>query len=85
MATLVYDVAALKRDITNLLRLPTGDKLAVTQFYVEAQTVVRRARDAGLDVPAVVNRWLADADARSKDPLLAASQGAALVAWLSGS
>ncbi|MDX2011672.1 MAG: hypothetical protein SFW67_15835 [Myxococcaceae bacterium] len=82
MAKLVYDEASLKRDLTNLFRLPIGDRLALNQFYLEAQTVVRRAKDANLALPPVVTEWLAQADVRAKDPLLATTQNAALVAWL---
>jgi hypothetical protein len=82
MATLDYDIAALKRDLTNLFRLPIGDRLALNQFYGEAQTVMRRVRDAKLQVPVIVTEWLAQADLRAKDPLLATTQNAALVAWL---
>ena len=82
MATLEYDVASLKRDLTNLFRLPIGDRLALNQFYAEAQTVMRRVHDAKLQVPALVSEWLAQADLRAKDPLLATTQNAALVAWL---
>jgi hypothetical protein len=82
MATLEYDVAALKRDLTNLFRLPTGDRLALNLFFVEAQTVMRRVHDAKLHVPPLVTQWLAQADLRAKDPLLATAQNAALVAWL---
>ncbi|MDP3234063.1 MAG: hypothetical protein Q8N26_14880 [Myxococcales bacterium] len=82
MATLEYDLASLKRDLTNLFRLPIGDRLALNQFYVEAQTVMRRVHDAKLQVPTLVTEWLAQADLRAKDPLLATTQNAALVAWL---
>lgn len=82
MATLEYDVASLKRDLTNLFRLPIGDRLALNQFYVEAQIVMRRVRDAKLQVPPLVIEWLAQADLRAKDPLLSTTQNAALVAWL---
>lgn len=82
MATLEYDVGSLKRDLTNLFRLPIGDRLALNQFYAEAQTVMRRVHDAKLQVPALVTEWLAQADLRAKDPLLATTQNAALVAWL---
>ncbi|MDP1919841.1 MAG: hypothetical protein Q8L14_26540 [Myxococcales bacterium] len=82
MATLEYDIASLKRDLTNLFRLPIGDRLALNQFYVEAQTVMRRVHDAKLQVPSLVSEWLAQADLRAKDPLLATTQNAALVAWL---
>lgn len=82
MATLEYDLAAFKRELTNLFRLPTGDRLSLNQFYVEAQAVMRRAHDAGLTVPALVNVWLAAADARAKDPVLAATQNAELAKWL---
>ena len=82
MATFDYDIASLKRDLTNLFRLPIGDRLALNQFYGEAQTVMRRVRDAKLQVPVIVTEWLAQADRRAKDPLLATTQNAALVAWL---
>lgn len=82
MATLDYDQAALKRDLTNLFRLPTGDRLSLNQFFDEAQAVMKRARDARLALPPVVTTWLAQADLRAKDPLLAATQDAELVAWL---
>jgi hypothetical protein len=82
MATFDYDIASLKRDLTNLFRLPIGDRLALNQFYGEAQTVMRRVRDAKLQVPVIVTEWLAQADLRAKDPLLATTQNAALVAWL---
>jgi hypothetical protein len=82
MATLVYDYAALKRDVANLFRLPIGDRLALNQFYLEAQTVVRRAKESNLELPPIVTDWLAQADARAKDPVLATTQNAALVAWL---
>lgn len=82
MATLEYDLASLKRDLTNLFRLPIGDRLALNQFYAEAQTVMRRVHDAKLQVPPLVSEWLAQADLRAKDPLLATTQNAALVAWL---
>lgn len=85
MATLEYDLAAFKRDLTNLFRLPTGDRLSLNQFYVEAQTVMRRAKDAGLTVPPVVTEWLAGADQRAKAPLLSATQNAELVKWLQAS
>jgi hypothetical protein len=77
-----YDLAALKKDLAHLCRLPTGDRLSLNQFYAEAQVVIRNARAANLDVPRVVTRWLADADARAKDPLLAASQNAELFQWI---
>jgi len=82
MSTFEYDVASLKRDLTSLFRLPIGDRLALNQFYAEAQTVMRRVRDGKLQVPAIVTQWLAQADVRAKDPLLATTQNAALVAWL---
>lgn len=85
MATIQYDLAALKRDVTNLFRLPTGDRLSLNQFYVEAQTVMRRAKDAGLVVPPVVTRWIADADQRTKDPVLASTQNAEVARWLQAS
>jgi hypothetical protein len=85
MATIQYDLAALKRDVTNLFRLPTGDRLALNQFYDEAQLIMRRAKTAGLDVPPLVTRWIADADQRTKDPVLAATQNAELARWLQAS
>lgn len=85
MATIQYDLGALKRDVTNLFRLPTGDRLALNQFFDEAQLIMRRAKAAGLDVPPIVTRWLADADQRAKDPVLATSQNAELARWLQAS
>lgn len=82
MATVEYDLAALKRDLTNLFRLPTGDRLALNQFFDEAQLVMKRARAAGLALPPVVTKWLAEADVRAKDPLVATTQNAELVKWL---
>jgi hypothetical protein len=82
MATVEYDLSTLKRDLTNLFRLPIGDRLALNQFYGEAQVVMRRARDAGLTFPPFVSTWLAEADQRAKDPLKATTQNAELVAWL---
>ncbi len=82
MATLEYDLAALKRDLTNLFRLPTGDRLALNQFFEEAQLVMKRARAAGIELPPLVTTWLAQADARAKDPVLASTQNADLAAWL---
>lgn len=82
MATLEYDLAALKRELTNLFRLPTGDRLALNQFYEEAQVVMKRARAAGLELPPIVATWLAQADLRAKDPLLASAQNAEMVKWL---
>ncbi len=82
MATLSYDLASLKRDLTSLFRLPIGDRLALNQFYAEAQTVMRRVRDAKLDVPPIVPTWLSQADLRAKDVLLATTQNAQLVTYL---
>lgn len=82
MATLQYDTAALKRDLTNLFRLPIGDRLSLNQFFDEAQLVMRRVREGGLEVPPIVTKWLAEADLRAKDPLLSATQNAELVKWL---
>ncbi len=85
MATVEYDLVALKRDLTNLFRLPTGDRLALNQFFDEAQLVMKRARAAGLELPKVVTTWLAEADLRAKDPLVATTQNAELVKWLTAS
>lgn len=65
-------------ELTELLRLPTGDKLSLRVWYDAAQSLVRRAREARLDLPPFVHEWLAGAEARAKDPLLAATQNAEL-------
>lgn len=64
--------------------MPIGDRLSLNQFFEEAQLVMRRVRDGGLEVPPIVTKWLAEADLRAKDPLLSATQNAELVKWLQG-
>jgi transposase-like protein len=74
--------ARLVREVTHLMRLPTGDKLSLQAFYAEAQAVVRRAKDAGVVVPAAATEWVSSAEQRAKDPLLSATHTANLVAAL---
>lgn len=74
----------LRNQLTELLRLPTGDKLSLRAWYDEAQKVMRFVRDERLEVPPLVQQWLAGAEARAKDPLRAATENAELVKYLQG-
>ncbi len=74
--------ARLVRELTHLMRLPTGDKLSLQAFYAEAQAVLRRAKDGGVVVPAAAVEWISTAEQRAKDPLSSATQTAGLVAAL---
>lgn len=69
---------AAATELTELLRMPTGDRLSLRAWYDTAQSLVRRAREAQLELPPFVYEWLAGAEARAKDPLLAATQNAEL-------
>jgi hypothetical protein len=69
-------------ELTELLRMSTGDKLSLRAWYDAAQSLVRRARESGLELPPFVHEWLAGAEARAKDPLLAATQNAELAKLL---
>lgn len=74
--------AMVANQLTELLRLPTGDKLSLRAWYDEAQRLMRFVRDERLELPPFVHQWLAGAEARAKDPLLAATQNAELVKYL---
>jgi hypothetical protein len=74
--------AALVRALTHLMRMPTGDKLSLRAFYEEAQGVLVRAREAGVEVPVAAVDWIASAERRAADPALSAASTAALVAAL---
>jgi hypothetical protein len=72
----------LRNQLTELMRMGTGDALSLRAWYDEAQRVVRFARAQNIELPAVVPEWLAGAEARAKDPLLAATQNAELAKYL---
>lgn len=73
---------ALRNQLTELLRMPTGDKLSLRAWYDEAQKVMRFARDQQLEVPPLVHHWLAGAEARAKDPVRAATENGELARYL---
>ena len=75
-------LVTLRNQLTELMRMSTGDALSLRAWYDEAQRVMRFARTHNLQLPAVVPEWLSGAEARSKDPLLAATQNAALANYL---
>ena len=68
--------------LTELMRMPTGDKLSLRAWYDEAQKLMRYIRDEKLDVPPLVHQWLAGAEARNKDPLRAATENGELAKYL---
>lgn len=68
--------------LTELMRMPTTDKLSIRVWYDEAQNVMRLIRDEKLDVPPIVAQWLAGAEARNKDPLRAATENGELAKYL---
>lgn len=72
--------ARLVRELTHLMRLPTGDTLSLQAFYAEAQALLRRAKESGVSVPDAAVQWISSADQRRRDPLLSATQTANLVA-----
>jgi hypothetical protein len=72
----------LRNQLTELMRMSTGDPLSLRAWYEEAQRLMRFARDQKLELPALVPAWLAAAEARAKDPLLAATQNAELAKFL---
>lgn len=63
--------------------MSTGDALSLRAWYDEAQRLMRFARDNEVELPALVPEWLSGAEARAKDPLLAATQNAELAKYLS--
>ncbi|MFZ5439218.1 MAG: hypothetical protein ACOZQL_04375 [Myxococcota bacterium] len=72
----------LRNQLTELLRMPTSDKLSLLAWFDEAQRLMRFVREERLEVPPFVHQWLAGADARAKDPLRAATENAELVKYL---
>lgn len=68
--------------LAELMRMPTGDKLSLRQWYVEAQAVMQWVRDEQLEVPPLVTQWLAGAEARAKDPVRAALENGELAKYL---
>lgn len=72
----------LRNQLTELMRMGTGDVLSLRAWYDEAQRVMRFARDQKLELPAVVPEWLSSAEARAKDPILAATQNGELAKYL---
>jgi hypothetical protein len=68
--------------LTELLRMPTSDKLSLRVWYDEAQRLMRFVRDAQFELPPFVHQWLAGAEARAKDPLRAATDNAELAKYL---
>jgi hypothetical protein len=72
----------LRNQLTELLRMSTGDALSLRAWHDEAQRVMRFVRDEKLEVPAFLHGWLARAEERAKDPLLAATDTAELAKYL---
>jgi hypothetical protein len=72
----------LRNQLTELLRMSTGDALSLRAWHDEAQRVMRLVRDHQLEVPPLVHQWLARAEARAKDPLLAATDNGDLAKYL---
>ena len=75
-------LATLRNQLTELLRMGTSDALSLRAWYEEAQRLMRFAREQKLELPALVPEWLSGAEARAKDPLLAATQNAELAKYL---
>jgi hypothetical protein len=74
-----YTRATLVKDLTHLMRLPTGDKLSLRAFFDEAQGVLRRAREAGVEVPPAAVQWITSAEQRAANPVASAAATAALI------
>ena len=72
----------MRNQLTELMRMSTGDALSLRAWHEEAQRLMRFAREQKLELPALVPQWLAGAEARAKDPLLAATQNAELAKYL---
>ena len=73
----------LRNQLTELLRMSTGDALSLRAWHDEAQRLMRFARDQKLDLPPLIHPWLAGAEARAKDPLRAATENGELAKYLS--
>lgn len=74
--------AKLRNMVLELVRMSTGDALSLTAWYGEAQALMRFVRDERLEVSPFLHGWLSRAEARAKDPLLAATDHAALARFL---
>ncbi len=72
----------LVSELTHLMRQPTGDKLSLRLFYDQAQATLRRAREAGVTVPAEAVEWITSAERRAADPAVSNAMTTALVAAL---
>ncbi len=72
----------MRNQLTELMRMSTGDALSLRAWHEEAQRLMRFAREQKLELPALVPQWLAGAEARAKDSLLAATQNAELAKYL---
>ena len=72
----------LRNQLTELMRMGTGDVLSLRAWHVEAQRVMRFVRDERLEVPPLVHQWLSRAEARAKDPILAATENGDLAKYL---
>jgi hypothetical protein len=77
-----FTKASLVRELTHLMRQPTGDKLSLRAFFDQAQATLRRAHEAAVPVPPEVVEWIASAEQRSADPAKSAAMTTALVAAL---
>lgn len=73
----------LRNMVLELVRMSTGDALSLTGWHTEAQNVMRFIRDEQLQVSPFLHGWLSRAEARAKDPLLAATDHAELAKFLS--
>lgn len=72
----------LRNQLTELMRMGTGDVLSLRAWHDEAQRVMRFVRDERLEVPPLVHQWLSRAEARAKDPILAATENGDLAKYL---
>lgn len=72
----------LRNMVLELVRMSSGDALSLTSWYTEAQQVMRFVRDERLEVSPFLHGWLSRAEARAKDPLLAATDHAELAKFL---
>lgn len=72
----------LRNMVLELVRMSTGDAVSLRAWYGEAQGVMRFIRDERLEVSPFLHGWLSRAEARAKDPLLAATDHAELAKFL---
>ncbi len=73
---------AVANQLTELMRMSTGDKLSLLAWYDAAQRLMRFVKAEQLEVPPFVHQWLTGAEARVADPLRAATENAELVKYL---